>query len=299
MSPVLALVTRPALSRPATGHAASHDDGVELVDPAAAHLLVTDLGVQRGDGIFETIGVSNGSPLSLDEHLARFAHSAALLDLPDPDLEVWRRAILTAIGAHESAQELSAKIVLTRGVPGRGEASGWVWVEPAGDFTAARTDGIRVVTLDRGYRHDAAEPAPWLLLGAKTLSYAVNQAALREAERRGADDVIFVSSDGYVLEGPTSTVIVRHGQSVSTTPTTAGILAGTTQARAFDFFSSRGFACEFALMPLERLRQADAAWLVSSVRQAAPVRALDGAPLAVDTALTADLVAALLTPPQR
>ena len=49
---------------------------------------------------------------------------------------------------------------------------------------------------------------PWLLAGAKTLSYAVNMAALRHAERHGAGDVIFVSSDGYVLEGPRSTVVI-------------------------------------------------------------------------------------------
>ncbi len=53
--------------------------------------------------------------------------------------------------------------------------------------------------LDRGYRHDAERTSPWLLAGAKTLSYAVNRAMLREAARRGADDAIFVSSDGYVL----------------------------------------------------------------------------------------------------
>ena len=64
--------------------------------------------------------------------------------------------------------------------------------------------------LDRGYDSDVAERAPWLLLGAKTLSYAVNMAALRYARKHGADDVIFTSSDGRVLEGPTSTVLLAH-----------------------------------------------------------------------------------------
>ena len=96
------------------------------------------------------------------------------------------------------------------------------------------------MSLDRGYRHDVAETSPWLLQGAKTLSYATNRAALREAARRGADDVIFVSSDGFALEGPTSNVIVRNGDRVRTPQTDQGILAGTTQASVFEFFEARG-----------------------------------------------------------
>ena len=64
------------------------------------------------------------------------------------------------------------------------------------------------MTLARGLPADGVADMPWLLAGAKTLSYAVNMAALRHAERHGAGDVIFVSSDGHVLEGPRSTVVI-------------------------------------------------------------------------------------------
>ena len=72
--------------------------------------------------------------------------------------------------------------------------------------------------------HDIAARAPWLLAGAKTLSYAINKAVLREAARRGADDVLFVSSDGYVLEGPSSTLIAKFGNRIWTPSTALGIL---------------------------------------------------------------------------
>ena len=66
-----------------------------------------------------------------------------------------------------------------------------------------------------------------------------------------------------------------------------GILDGTTQANVFRWAQSLGMPTAFELTTPDILRAADAAWLVSSVRLAAPVRALDGEPLAVDTDFTA------------
>ncbi|WP_341856930.1 aminotransferase class IV [Brachybacterium sp. GPGPB12] len=60
-------------------------------------------------------------------------------------------------------------------------------------------------------------------------------AAVREAKRRGAADVLFVSSDGYALEGPTSTLLVRRGDTFLTTPASAGVLAGTAVATLFEW----------------------------------------------------------------
>jgi len=283
---VLAILNQPSADAPAHDTTAP---AFHFADPEAPQLSVLDLAATRGDGIFETISVGDGFPQALEHHLSRFANSAAMLELPTPDLATWREAVLAAVSRLDPAPESYVKIVLTRGVEGGTRPTGWVYASHSGDFGTQRADGIRVVMLDRGYRHDVEATSPWLLAGAKTLSYAVNRAVLREAARRHADDVIFVSSDGIVLEGPTSTVVYRRGDWLLTPGTGLGILDGTTQANVFRFAEELGMSTAFELTTPDLLRAADAAWLVSSVRLAAPVRELDGAPYPVDFELSHDI----------
>ncbi len=265
------------------------------VDPRAAVLSALDQGATRGDGVFETISVGHGNPQALEHHLARFERSAAALDLPVPDLDAYRAAIASAIAELPPAAEAWAKAVLTRGVEDDDRPTGWVYATHSGDHTEARTQGVRVVLLDRGWRHDVERTSPWLLAGAKTLSYAVNRAVQREALRRGADDAIFVSSDGFLLEGPTSSVVYRVDGVLVTPGTGLGILDGTTQSSLFRFAEARGMPTEFRLATPDELERADGIWLVSSVRHAAPVRELDGRPVPVDRAFTDAMNAHLAT----
>ena len=272
--------------------AAAHDvlaPAYRVVDVAAPHLSVMDLAATRGDGIFDTMTVGDGHPQAFDHHLRRFAASAAALELPPPDAEVWRSAIAAAIAAVDPVAESFVKIVMTRGIEGDGRPTGWAYCAHSPDYTPERTVGVRVAFLDRGLRHDVAATSPWLLAGAKTLSYAVNRAAVREAVRRDADDVIFVSSDGFVLEGPTSTVLYRRGTTLLTPGPGLGILDGTTQASIFEWAPQHRFETQFELATPEILKRADAAWLVSSVRLVAPIRSIDGAAMSPDRDLTDQL----------
>ncbi|WP_424937355.1 MULTISPECIES: aminodeoxychorismate lyase [Bacteria] len=273
----------------------AYDDTFRVVDPSAPALSVGELSTQRGDGVFESIGVVDGHAQEVEPHLQRLAHSASLCDLPAPHLGQWRAAVARA-AAEAPSGEAVIKLILSRGVDHGPAPTAWVTAAPAGDFTAARSHGVRVVTLDRGYDSGAAERAPWLLLGAKTLSYAVNMAALREARRRGADDAIFLTSDGVVLEAPTASLILRlDGRYVTPAPT-GGILHGTTQLSVFEHLEARGLPTSYARVPAADLAAAEAAWLVSSVRLAAPITAIDGTPLAIDRAMTDELNAYLLSP---
>ena len=157
---------------------------------------------------------------------------------------------------------------------------------PVGDGGPPRT--ITAVTLSRGHPSDAFADAPWLLGGVKTLSYVVNVAATREARRRGADDVIFTSTDGYALDGPTSGLLVaRDGALVSTPTGDTGILESLTVAAVLAAARADGRATRYELVPVEHLFTADAVWLVSSGRGPALVTTLDGRALRTDPELAA------------
>lgn len=283
---VVALLNTPSRAAPP---ARSGAPALRFVPADRPIVQALDFGVTRGDGVFETVSVGHGAPQALEAHLDRLARSASMLDMPAPDLSAWRDAVHAVLRELGPAEEAFAKLVYTRGVEGGAVPTGWVYAERSPDHRTARAEGIRVVVLDRGYPHDVASRAPWLLQGAKTLSYAMNRAATREAHRRGADDVVFTSSDGYLLEGPTSNLLLRLGERLVTPSTALGILPGTTQADAFRFAGGRGVETGYEVLPRSALDSADAAWLVSSVRHAAPVREVDGRPMVVDAAFTRDL----------
>ena len=146
-----------------------------------------------------------------------------------------------------------------------------------------RRDGVSAATLNRGLAATGIDAMPWLLAGAKTLSYAVNMAALRHAARQGADDVIFVSTDGYILEGPRSTVVIateseggEGNPCLLTPPPWYPILRGTTQQALFETARAKGYDCDYRALRVADLHAAQGVWLISSMTLAARVHTLDG-----------------------
>jgi 4-amino-4-deoxychorismate lyase len=250
--------------------------GVGLVDPTGPVIRADDPGVTRGDGCFEGLRLHDGVIDKLDAHLARLTRSASALEIPF-DRAAWQALIAEAVGAWTEPGEAGVKVLLTRGAPGAGPA-GFVAIGalPA-DYPRQRRDGLKVITLPRGFASDAFADAPWLLGGVKSLSYAVNMAAQRAAARQGADDVVFVSANGVVLEAPTGSVVWWDGDTLHTTPTgDTGILAGTTQRLLFERAAAEGWATAETQASVADLHAADVVWLVGSVRGPVDVVELDG-----------------------
>jgi len=279
----------------------------EVHPPGTPLLFADDLAAVRGDGVFETLLVRDGGACLVEAHLGRLSHSAKLLELPAPDLTAWRRAIDLAARqwTSDTDDEAAMRLVYSRGRESGSAPTAYVTVNPVADRIAAvRRDGLAAVTLPRELPSAGVETMPWLLAGAKTLSYAINMAALRHATRHGAGDVVFVSSDGYILEGPRSTVVIAADGDdgnvcLLTPPPWYPILRGTTQQALFTVARAKGYDCDYRALRVADLFAAQGIWLVSSMTLAARVHTLDGrglrsAPLAaefaglVDAAIVSD-----------
>ncbi|MCT2585938.1 aminodeoxychorismate lyase [Actinophytocola gossypii] len=262
-----------------------------LADPEAAHIRVDDLGLLRGDGVFETVLVVDGKPRELGPHLDRLERSARMLELPAPDRAAWEACVQVVLDAWRGPAEMALKLVHTRGPEfGDGTPTGFAIGMPIGEKVLRnRESGVRALTLDRGFDPEIVDRAPWLLLGAKTLSYAVNMAAGRWAEAHDADEVIFMAADGSVLEGPTSNVVIAEGRTLRTTPPSSGILRGTTQGALFRAAEQAGWVTKVEPLTLPELRAADGLFLASSVRKITRVHTLDGEALPDASALHREL----------
>jgi 4-amino-4-deoxychorismate lyase len=264
-----------------------------LADAEAPLIRVDDLGITRGDGVFETILVVDGKPRELGPHLDRLAHSAAMLQLPPPPRAQWEACIQVVLDNWTSGGEMALKLVYTRGPEfGDGNPTGYAMGMPISEkVLRARETGVAAVTLERGYDPSIVARAPWLLLGAKSLSYAVNMAALRHAESVGAAEVIFTAADGSVLEGPTSTLVLVSGKTLRTTPPSSGILKGTTQGALFRAAERAGWVTKVEPIMEPEIREADALFMASSVRKLTRIHTLDGTALADATGLHQELTA--------
>ena len=81
------------------------------------HIEISDRGFQYGDGLFETIAVTNGQPVFLDRHLERLNTGCQRLYIPFPDAKL---LISEAQEISQHSSKAVLKLILTRGSGGRG-----------------------------------------------------------------------------------------------------------------------------------------------------------------------------------
>ncbi len=242
-----------------------------LVPDEEAQISVFDHGLVTGDGVFETVKVTNGVPFALTRHLNRLARSATGLGLVEPDLDQVREGALAVIEASEKPELARMRITVTGGIAPLGSERGGspltVIVAIGSMKPVASSVDVTTVPWPRN-EHGA-------LSGLKTTSYGENVRALAYAAERGGNEAIFANTAGNLCEGTGSNVFVVSGGQLLTPPLSAGCLAGVTRALVIEWAG----AVEQD-MPLSALAEADEAFLTGTTRDVQPIRCVDGQTLA-------------------
>jgi len=253
--------------------------GLGVVDPDERVLHADDLGLLRGQAAFETLRVYGGRPFRLEEHLDRLAASSERIGLPEVDRAALSGLARDTLGAC-GEPDCVLRFYWTGGREGAGEPTGLALVSVLPpDLDEQRARGIELISLQLALDTALRSSSPWLLGGVKSTSYAVNMAAEAEARRRGADDAVFLSKDGIVLEGPVTNVWWREGSRLLTPELELGILAGVTRSEILRAAEAAGYEIEEGRFPVERMAGAEEAFTSSSVREIMPVIRLDGRPV--------------------
>jgi branched-chain amino acid aminotransferase len=224
----------------------------ELMRAREATISVNDDGLIRGDGAFDAFPVRDGHAFARVAHLDRLERSCAALVLPCPREQLESDIDLLLTQAPDGYAVV--RILLTRGgrricrLESRGEVGG-----------LTRPARLLPVVYDPSV----------LLNGVKSLSYAANMLASRQALGAGYDEALLVRSDGVVLEGPTCSIFWARDGRLRTPALDTGILASITRRVILE-----SLPAEEGSFGLEDAVGADEAFLASTARLAQPVAAI-------------------------
>ena len=232
-----------------------------------------DHGVTVGNGVFETMLASDGSPFAFTRHYERLNRSAEMMGLSVRSREELWRASLEVLQANELVGCRSRLRITVTGGPAplgseRGEQGETTLVAASPSAEWGDTEDVIVVPYSRN-EHGA-------LAGIKSTSYGENVVALAEARKRGAGEAIFANTRGELCEGTGSNVFLVSGGLLITPPLSSGCLAGVTRALVIELCEREGIVLEEKAVPISSLERAEEAFLTSTTREVQPIREVDG-----------------------
>jgi 4-amino-4-deoxychorismate lyase len=233
--------------------------------------------VERGVGFFETVLLVERRAVLWEAHLARFFATLGRFELPAPrrlDVDAQASSALDVAAGTSGVVERALRLSYIAVGKDLDRPESWrldLSVRPIPEHTLRRREGSKVVTLPKELCRDTP--------GVKSTSYFASMAGLRLALRKGADEALFQSPEGSLLEGTSTGLVIWNsgrlkmaGKSMLPSVTTSLFLHG------------RGTSA-----PVNAVDVQQGALLLGSLTKAAPVASLDGVACAQPTAMLEEI----------
>lgn len=237
-----------------------------------------DRGLHYGDGLFETLAVTNRRLRFLDWHLERLADGMRRLGFPPPDLEALRAELAAAVDQGTTA----VKLLVTRGSGPRG-------YRPPRDARPTRIvlayDGPPSTPPAAGLRVGwcrtrlARNPA---LAGLKHTSRLEQVLARAEWDDGRMDEGLMQDGDGRVIAATQANLFARIGGRWVTPELDGCGVAGIMRRALREWLKGQGSPVDVRPIPAAELSNATALVLTNALIGAQPVADLAGRALEPD-----------------
>lgn len=214
------------------------------------NLPATGGGWLMGDGAFESLRTYDSKPFALQRHLDRLVQTAEKMEMERPDVESIRAGVHQVI-AHNVCRPYG-RLRITALSDGNVVITHIPFTENSNSLKLTNAESVQLSTR--------------MSAGLKTVSYAENSIALRRAQRRGFDDVVFANEKGNIVESALANIIWFDGESWWTPSLATGCLPGVTRALLIE-----NFGVKEGLITPQGLMETEALAITSSVREIVPI----------------------------
>lgn len=227
---------------------------------------VSDGGLLRGEGVFETMLAQGGRVFELERHWRRLKRGCEAFGLDLPEVQDFRKICEELLERNGEPSEHRVRVRITRSA-----------------HSLLVTSRVSV-----GYPETLVlQRSPFLrnersaLSGLKAISYGENSLALAQGKRAGADEVLFTNTRGDWCEGAWSNVFAVEDGRLLTPPLTSGCLPGVTRELIIELAQEAGIELIEEARNLVSLAKVEELFLTSSLLGVGPVSQWDGASFSV------------------
>ena len=215
-----------------------------------------------GDGLFETVLVSNGKLFRPRKHLERMRAGMAVLEIRFPVDEDQLIMLMEELISRNKLTESTLRLMVTRGtVPGApfqfdGPANLYIglrYTQPEPPFP------VKVM-----FANESDYPIARRFPAIKSMTYLWNMLAIRDAGRHDAFEPVFVNSAGLITECAVRNIFFIEGNKLRTPDLNLGILAGVTRDLVIELAQTMGLVVDTSPITREAADGMDEAFIAST-----------------------------------
>lgn len=237
----------------------------EFVLKGEASILISDLSIQRGFGIFDFFRTVNNQPLFLEDHLQRFYFSASEMGMDAGFSSYEMKKFIQQLMDKNKIFDSGIRITLTGGYAEDGYTPtkpNLLITQTPFSFNSGNFErGIRLIT----FEHQRQLPH------VKTIDYLMAIHLQTFIKEKNADDVLYFNGN-EATECPRSNFFIVTKNDEIVTPA-KNILKGITRKKILDF---SGFTIKEQTVTKENISNAAEAFISSTTKNILPVLKIDG-----------------------